>query len=470
MNDRVEVAIVGAGTAGLAALREVRRHTDDFVLIDAPPHGTTCARVGCMPSKALIAAANAYHARTRLDAFGIAGGDALTPDIPAVLARVRALRDDFVAGVLKATDDLGDRRIVGRARLDGPNALIVDGRRIKARRIVLAPGSSPVMPDPWTALGDRVLTTDTLFEQRDLPRRIGVIGLGAVGIEMAQALARLGLTVHAFNKRDRIGGLTDPQVSDALRDALGAEFAIHLGADVTLAETDGGIDMRWPGGTVTVDRVLAAVGRRPSIAGLGLETLDVPLDDRGMPPVDPHTMRIADTPVHLAGDANGIDAVLHESADDGHIAGLNAIQSGPLRLRRRTPLTIGFCDPQTATIGRRAADLDAGRLTGEVDFANQGRARMMQQNYGLLRIYAEPDTGRLLGAEMAAPEGEHLAHILALALDRGLTVADMLRMPFYHPTLEEGMRTALRQIAKQLPPAEASDLSACGPLGASALD
>ena len=119
--DQVDVAIVGAGTAGLAALREVRVHTDKFVLINAGPYGTTCARVGCMPSKALIAAANAFHARKKLDEFGIRGGSELRADIPAVLRRVRSLRDDFVSGVLKATEDLGKRNIAGHARLEGAN-------------------------------------------------------------------------------------------------------------------------------------------------------------------------------------------------------------------------------------------------------------------------------------------------------------------------------------------------------------
>src|SRR5690606_888722 len=143
---RVDVAIVGAGTAGLAALREVRKRTQDFVLINDGPYGTTCARVGCMPSKALIAAANALAAGKRLDEFGIDGGAGLRADIPRVLQRVRALRDHFVSGVLKTTDDLGERRMDGRARLEGRGMLRVDGVAIEAPRIILAPGSSPVVP------------------------------------------------------------------------------------------------------------------------------------------------------------------------------------------------------------------------------------------------------------------------------------------------------------------------------------
>lgn len=468
---QVDVAIVGAGTAGLAALREVRDRTDDFVLINAGPYGTTCARVGCMPSKALIAAANAFHARTKLDEFGIRGGSRLRADVPAVLRRVRSLRDYFVSGVLKATEGLGARNVAGHARLEGATRLIVGERVIQARQIVLAPGSSPIVPKPWRALGDRILTSDTLFDQEDLPHRIGVIGLGPLGVEMAQALARLGLEVHGFDGSRTIAGISDEKVAAVARDNLAKEFVIHLDAEVELAEAGGGVKIRWDGGSVTVDKVIAAVGRQSNMDGLGLETLGVPLDARGMPEVDPVTMRIGATSVLLAGDANGDKPLLHEAADGGHIAGLNATSKDQIRLARRTPLSVVFCNPEIASVGQRAKDIDPETtLIGEVSFARQGRARIMQDNRGLLRLYAARDAGRLLGAEMATPAAEHMAHLLALAIGQGFTVHDLLRMPFYHPTLEEGLRTALRTIARELPPCGRSDLARCGSLRAEALD
>lgn len=469
--DQVDVAIVGAGTAGLAALREVRNRTGDFVLINAGPYGTTCARVGCMPSKTLIAAANAFHARTNLDKFGIRGGNELIADIPAVFRRIRSLRDHFVASVLKATKDLGPRNIAGHARLDGQTRLIVGERVIQARQIVLAPGSSPIVPKPWRALGDRVLTSDTLFDQEDLPSRIGVIGLGPLGAEIAQALARLGLEVHGFEGSEQIAGISDEKVAATARNNLAKEFPIHLGSVVELTGVDGGVEIRWQGRSITVDKIIAAVGRRPNLEGLGLETLGVRLDEKGMPEVDPATMRICTTSVLLAGDANGDKPLLHEGADEGHIAGLNATSDEPIRLSRRTPLSVVFCDPEIASVGQRAKDLDPETtLTGEVSFANQGRAQIMQENRGLLRLYAARQDGRLLGAEMSVPAAEHMAHLLALAIGQKLTAHDLLRMPFYHPTLEEGLRTALRSISRELPPCGLSDLARCDLLGIEALE
>ncbi len=468
---RVEVAIVGAGTAGIAALREVRKETDDFVVINAGPYGTTCARVGCMPSKTLIAAADAYHDRTKLGEFGIRGAEKLSVDVSAVLERVRTLRNHFVAGVRETTDALGEKNIAGHARLDGPNRLIVGERTIEARQIILAPGSSPVVPDSWQAFCGRILTTDTLFEQNDLPPRIAVIGLGAVGVEMAQALARLGIEVHGFDAEDKLAGLRDEKVSEALRAALATEFSIHLGAKVELAEVKGGIEVRWDGGAVVVDKVLAAMGRRPNVDNLGLETLGVPLGKKGLPVVDPATARIGETSVFLVGDANGDKPILHEGADEGHIAGLNATRDAPVRVERRVSIGIVFSRPEAAFVGRRADDLDQDEtVTGEVDFASQGRARIMLQNRGLLRVYARRDDGLILGAEMAVPAAEHLAQLLALAIGQKATVHELLRMPFYHPTIEEGLRTALRRISRKLPECGISDLAGCDALDVEALE
>jgi len=469
MTEKVDVAIIGAGSAGLAAMQQVRKRTDRFVLVNDGPYGTTCARVGCMPSKALIEVAHAFHQRRRFEAFGIRGGSGLAVDLPAVLRHVRELRDRFVSGVLRATADLGDRSVVGRARLDGPGRLLVDGRAIEARRIILATGSHPIIPAPWRAFGERIQTTDTVFELKTLPGRIAVIGLGAVGVEFAQALAFLGLEVSAFSRGTQLAGLSDEPVIAALRSVLEEALTVHTGGDVDITESDAGLRVSVGDHAATVDMVLVAIGRRPNLDDLGLESLGVALDERGMPPFDPTTMRIGDSPVFLAGDANAHAPLLHEAADEGYIAGVNAMASDPSCFQRRTPLGIVFAEPGIATVGARHATLAAGQLVvGEVNFANQGRARMGQRNRGLLRVYADKQSCRLLGAEMCAPAAEHLAHLLALAISQELTVLDLLRMPFYHPVIEEGLRTALRDAARHFV-TEASDLAACVPFKAEAL-
>jgi dihydrolipoamide dehydrogenase len=471
MDKTLDVIIIGAGSAGLAALREVHKRSESFLLINDGAYGTTCARVGCMPSKALIEAANAFHRRHSFDAFGIRGAAALSVDVPAVLRRVRALRDDFVAGTLAATDELGERSLAGRARLLDAQTVAVGERRYHARRIVIASGSQPVIPDAWRAFGDRIVTTDTLFELETLPRRMAVVGLGAIGIEIAQALSRLGVEVTGFGANPRLAGLSDEAVDLALRELLDKEFAFHTSASAELSPAADGIEVRSGAVRVVADQVIAAIGRRPNVAGLGLETLGVELDARGMPPVNPNTLQIADLPVFLAGDANGRAALLHEAADEGHIAGINAMATELRCFRRRTPLAIVFADPNVAVVGQRFADLDAAQLViGQASFKRQGRARTAEHNKGLMRLYADRNSGRLLGGEMCVPAGEHMAHVLALAIERELSVQELLRLPFYHPVLEEGMRGALRDLSAQLPAGSDSDLASCGAYKVEALD
>lgn len=470
MNEILDVIIVGAGSAGLAALREVRKYTQRFVIINDGPWGTVCARVGCMPSKTLIEAANAFQRRGTFEEFGIRGGDRLTLDISAVLRRVRRLRDDFVASTVKTTEELGERAISGRVHLLAPDRLEVNGTELRAHKIIIATGSRPVVPASWNGLGNRLLTTDTLFEQETLPARMAVVGMGPIGAEMAQALSRLGIQVVAFGGK-AIAGLTDPQVIAVAADLFKKEFPLHMGEKAELNLVKDGVQVRAGSIEVVVDCVLAALGRRPNIDNLGLETLGVSLDEHGMPPVNPGTMQVADLPVFMAGDANDQAPLLHEAADEGYIAGLNAMRSHPICFTRRTPLAIVFTDPDIAVVGCRFEALDPAKIVvGEVHFDRQGRARAGQSNKGIQRLYADAVSGKLLGAEMCAPAGEHMAHLLALAIDRSLTVQQLLRLPFYHPVLEEGLRTALRALAVQLPSVNESDLSMCGAYNTEALD
>ncbi|HQU99382.1 MAG TPA: dihydrolipoyl dehydrogenase [Nitrosomonas sp.] len=473
MGKILDVIIVGAGTAGLSALREVKKQTDQFMIINDGPWGTTCARVGCMPSKLLIEAANAFHHRNTFAEFGINGADSLTIDIPKVLRRVRKLRDDFVSSTITTTTELGKKAISGRARLIAPDTIEINGEKLRAHKIILATGTRPIIPEPWRKLGKQLLTTDTLFEQKKLPARIGVIGMGPIGVEMAQALSRLGIQVSAFGSRNTIAGISDPEINETAIQLLQKEFPIYLGSRADVVTDHKKIQITAGKSAIEVDSILVALGRQPNIDQLGLETLGITLNDKGMPSFNPNTLQIEDLPIFLAGDANGEKAILHEAADEGFIAGYNATRSENFCFKRRTPLGIIFCDPNIAIVGQRYKELSKQKnkfVIGKVNFANQGRARASLNNKGLLHVYANAKNGTLLGAEMCAPAGEHMAHLLALAIDRKLTVHQLLHMPFYHPVLEEGLRTALRSITAQLPIGRVPDLTLCSRLNTNAID
>jgi dihydrolipoamide dehydrogenase len=443
----VDVAIIGSGTAGLNAMGQVRRAGKSFVLINGGEPGTTCARVGCMPSKAMIQVAEDYHRRTHLGKYGIDGHEAMTLDVPEALGHVQDLRDTFVDRVLgNSTDDMPpDLFIQDYARLLEPNLVEVSGQRIRAGALVIATGSKPLVPEAWRAFGDRVITTDEIFELEDLPASMAVIGLGTIGLELGQSLSRLGVAITGFDQMQTIAGAQDPEVSQCAIEILGSESPIHLGQQAEIGEErDGRLRVSAGDQSVVVDKVLCSIGRVPNIGGLGLENLGVPLDGRGLPQVDRYSMQVGDLPVYMAGDVTNFRPILHEAGYEGKIAGYNAAHGEGVRFRRPTALFINFCDPNICAVGTRWNDLhQETTAVGQIRFAPVGRALIMGKNKGVLRVYGDKATGRLLGAEMIGPKGENLAHLLCWCIEQDLAVGQLLRMPFYHPVIEEALQAAL---------------------------
>jgi dihydrolipoamide dehydrogenase len=463
---RPDVAVIGAGTAGMTAYRAAREHTDRVVVVEGGPYGTTCARVGCMPSKLLIAAAEAAHTIAEAPAFGVHAG-AVRVDGRAVMARVRAERDRFVGFVVEAVERWPDEaRIRGHARFVADQVLQVDDHtRIEADRIVIATGSSPALPRAWRdALGDRLLVNDDVFDWQDLPRSIAVVGAGVIGLEIAQALHRLGVRVKLYGRGGRVGPLTDPALQDETRRVLAATLPMNVHADHLALRREGDeVVVSGTGGPdERFDGLLAATGRRPNVDALGLEHTTLPRDASGVPEVDRCTGQIGATRAFMAGDVSELHPLLHEAADDGRIAGDNAGRWPDIRVRpRRAPLAVVFSDPQIMIAGRSHRDLVDAKVafeTGAVSFEDQGRSRVMRVNHGRLHVYGERASGRFLGAEMIGPAAEHLGHLLAWSAQRGDTVQAMLDSPFYHPVIEEGLRSALRDMQRALrmgpPPVE----------------
>ena len=445
----VDVAILGAGTAGLTARRAAEAEGASALMIDPGPFGTTCARVGCMPSKLLIAAADAAHHAHTAGVFGVRVAE-VDIDGHAVMARVRRERDRFVGFVSRSIDEHleGDRLLVGRGRFqDG--ALVVGDTRVTFGAAVVATGSSPFVPPPFRDLGDLLMDTGGLFDLETLPESVLVVGTGVIGLELGQALARLGVRTTIVGIRGVIGPLTDPQVKADAHRLFSAELDLHADYELHAVErVEGGVRVRFTAEgadhEATYERVLLAAGRRPNTGDLGI--------DIDLAQVDPYTGQLGDSNVFVAGDVSAFRPLLHEAADEGRIAGANAARFPNVQAQpRRTPLGIVFTDPQIAMVGLSHSELDPElHRIGSIDYSDQGRSRVVNKHAGLVRIYASRRCGKLVGAEMLGPAVEHTGHLLAWAVQQGLTVDEALSMPFYHPVVEEGIRTALRDLRKNL--------------------
>src|SRR5690606_20655284 len=341
------------------AVAELDKAGADWILVESTAYGTTCARSGCMPSKLLVAAADAAAAVERAAAFGVRIGG-LTIDDEAMFARVRTERDRFIEQVVEDTERLPEaNRLFGPARFIDRTTLRVGDVELAARAIVIAAGSSPIVPPVFDRVHDRTLTSDNVFDLKRIPKSLAVVGTGAVGLEIGQAFARLGSDVTFLDRRATVGPVTDPRLQGYVQTELGRSLKLELDVEIEAAEPAGaGIRLEWVGMQGgrrgrEFEHVLVATGRRPNVDGLDLERTGLELDVRGVPVYDRQTMQCGDAPIFVAGDVTGHSPWLHEAIDEGRIAGENAAHYPDVqRHERRTPLVIVFTDPQMAIAGQ----------------------------------------------------------------------------------------------------------------------
>ena len=470
---KVSVAVIGAGTAGQNAFRQARRIKDDVLIVNDGFWTTTCIAVGCMPSKLLIAAADRAYDTNHSSEFGVHASAQINGK--QVMERVRAERSHFASYIEEQVDSWPeDNKIAGRARINKQGLIEVNDELIEAEQIIVATGSSTFIPEGWTdKLGKTLLTSDTVFELSDLPKSMAVVGAGAIGLELAQAFTRLGVDVTLFNQVKRVAGLKDDDINNKAIDCLSRELTMHLGSkiiNVGSKAVDGqenqdnsssvaafidyediaGASQQWQG-----EYVLVATGRRNNIKELGVENLGIELDEKNRPKqLDKKTGKIGDLDVYIVGDANANIPLLHVASDEGFSAGSMVCDNKKDAYIRppATPFSIVFCSPQIVNVGMSLPEIqedsELEHVIGKVSFDNQGRSRVMGVNCGLLHIYGCKKTDRILGASMVAPDAEYIGHILAMAITNNLSIKDMLDTPFYHPTILEGLRTALRDVQR----------------------
>ena len=457
---KVDVAVIGAGSAGLPAYRAARMHTEKVVLIEGGVYGTTCARVGCMPSKLLIAAAEAAHSIETASKFGVYSSK---PTINGhdVMKRVRSERDRFVGFVLESVENIDqNNHFRGHAQFIDNHTIQVEDKIIEAKSVVISTGSSPKLMSMFNGLGDRLVVNDDIFDWDTLPESVAVFGPGVIGLELGQALHRLGVRIRIFGLSGSLKPLSDMGIKSYAENLFKDEFPLDTKANILGFELENEqvkISFVDPKNgeekEESFDFLLAATGRSPNVKNLGLENTELELDSLGVPLYNSSTMQCGNSSIFIAGDVNNDLPILHEAADEGKIAGDNAgrfpdIKSG----LRRSPVTVVFCDPQIAIVGESWSELEGKEnvVTGKVSFEGQGRSRIMLKNKGLMHVYADQNSGLFLGSEFIGPHAEHLAHLMSWAHQQNMTIQQMLEMPFYHPVIEEGLRTALRDAESKL--------------------
>lgn len=446
------LVVIGAGAAGLVSAYIAAAVKARVTLVESAAMGGDCLNSGCVPSKALIRAAQAASEARAAHALGVTV-DAPRVDFAAVMAHVRSA----VAAVaphdsVERYRALGVDVRRGHARIVSPWVVEIDGERLTTRSIVIAAGARPFVPPLPGLEAAGYLTSDTLWQLDALPRRLLVLGGGPIGCELAQAFARLGVDVTLVEMAERLLAREDDDIS-----ALAADVLRGDGVDVRVAHRalvvepggdEGGHVLRCAsaGGTVQIDfdRILVAVGRQPRLDGYGLEELGIP------------TRRTIDTDAYLAtvypniyacGDVAGPYQFTHAGAHQAWYATVNALFGG---LRRfavdyRVMPAVTFLDPEIARVGvneREATAAGVAYETTRFDLGELDRALVERRTTGWVKLLTVPGKDRLLGATVVGAHAGELIAELALAMRHGLGLNRILATVHAYPTWSEANKYA----------------------------
>ncbi len=460
--------VIGGGSAGFAAAIKGAELGARVTLVNAGEIGGTCVNVGCVPSKALIRALEHYH-RAGLHPFrGVQ-----TAQGALNWGQVVAHKDELVAELRQAKyrDVLAGYPSVtyleGRARLTGGSGVEVDGQPYAPDAILLATGASPWTPPiPGLVAADDhppvpYLTSTTAMALRELPRSLVVLGGNAVGLEQAQIFARAGSAVTVVELLPRIAPFEDEAISAALQEALEAEGIRILTAFETRQVAQRGervVLTAADGRTAEAERLLVAAGRRPNTRGLGLEAAGVETGPRGEVLVD-ETLRTANPAVYAAGDVTGRDMFVYVAAYAGGLAAENALTGSARRYETAYIPRVTFTDPAVASAGlteQQAREQGYAVKTSLLPMAYVPRALAARDTRGLVKLVADADTDKLLGAHILAPEAGEMIQVVALALKLGLSVADLRDTLFPYLTNVEALKLAALGFEKDV-----SQLSCC---------
>jgi len=453
-----DLIIIGAGTAGISAYNEAIKYTQNILIINDGPWDTTCARVGCMPSKLLISSANRMHDIQSAEKLALKHNAVI--DTSDVMQRVHVFRERFIRATLKGVDQWeSSHKISGKAKFVDPQTIEVNGQSYKGKSFIVAVGSRPNIDETLKKkLTDKYITSNEIFEFPQLPESLAIIGSGIIAIELAQAMQRLGVQTTMFARSQKVGALTSPILQKLAQEQLSKELNIkfktlpnkfEIQADkikINFTEND-------QTKSIEVEYVLGATGRQSNIDHLGLDQLNSTFKDIKNLPIDKETKQLANLPIFIVGDAAPDAPIQHEAAHTGKQVVHNCLNYPDVKpIFALTPLAIVFCHPEMAIVGKSFKQLEDQQvefIRGFISYENQGRALVLGENSGGIEVYIDKKSGKLLGAELLCSQAEHLAHLLAWTIDADQDIHQILAKPFYHPTLEEGLRTAFKHARRQ---------------------
>ncbi len=456
-----DLVVIGSGPGGyVAAIRAAQLGFAVACVEKYPSFGGTCLNVGCIPSKALLDSSEHYEvARHGLERHGVRV-DGVTLDLPAMLAR----KDGVVRDLTRGIDGLFRKHKVegvrGTARLVSADEVEVTGesgvRRLKTKRILIATGSKPAAL-PGIAYDDRRIVHSTAaLALPEVPKKLVVIGAGAIGLELGSVWRRLGAEVLVLEYMDRIVPGMDAGSGKLLQRALERQgMKFRFGCSAKSARVDGGVvHVEVATGeqttTETADVLLVAVGRRPYTEGLGAAEVGVTFDARGRIEVDAHWRTSVDG-VWAIGDVIAGPMLAHKAEEEG-VAAVERMAGLAGHVSYDVIPNVVYTWPELASVGLSEEDAKARGheiAVGVFPFLANGRAKAMGEKDGQVKLVADAKTDRLLGAHIVGPHASTLIAELALALEYGASAEDVARTVHAHPTLPEAVKEAALAVSKR---------------------
>jgi len=461
MSDKkFDVVVIGGGPAGYpAAIRAAQLGLSAACIDDWKNEegqrlfGGTCLNVGCIPSKALLESSELYHrAASEFSAHGIKVGS-LDIDIEAMQVRKRGIVKQLTSGIEAMFKAAGVTGYKGRGKLLPGNRVEVTTdagvETLSADHVVLATGSTPIELPMAKFDGQRIVDSTGALAFKTVPKRLGVIGAGVIGLELGSVWRRLGAEVVMLEALDTFLPAADQQIAkEALRHLKRQGLDVRLGAKVTGAAVDGdAVKVRYEAAgaaqEVEFDALVVAVGRRPVTAGLFGAGVDVPLDKRGFIEVDDHC-RTSVRNVWAVGDVVRGPMLAHKGMEEGVMVA-ELIAGHVSELNYRTIPSVIYTAPEVAWVGKTEEEVKAsGRpyKVGTFGFAANGRAKAMQQAIGLVKLIADEEHDDVLGVHIVGPLAGELIAEAVLAMEFSASAEDIQRTMHAHPTLSEVLHEA----------------------------
>ena len=448
---KYNLVVIGAGSGGLVTAAGAAGIGARVALIESHLLGGDCLNVGCVPSKALISSAKVAAMVRRASEFGVNTGE-ITVDFAAVMERMRRLRAGIspVDSAIRFSEELGVDVFIGRGKFTGPGTVEINGKTLKFAKAVLATGGSAAIP-PIEGLSEApYLTNASIFNLTELPKRLGVVGAGPIGMELAQAFQRFGSEVTVFSRQNGILPKEDPDAARIVEEAMrrdGVNFLLNsrykkvIGTRVgepisVVCETDGGEEI------IEFDRLLVAAGRKPNVSGLGLETVGVEFDQRMGIKVNDN-LRTTNPDIYAVGDVASKYQFTHMADFMARLVIRNSLFFGREKVSQLLVPWSTFTEPEVAHVGLYEKDLEARKIkytTFAKNFEHLDRAILEGETEGFVKIHVKKGSDEILGATIVAPNAGDMISEIAVAIRSGMGLGALAGVIHPYPTIAESIR------------------------------